>query len=44
MENPILPINIEHKMDGEFIEYIEQLEKNQKEHHRALLKMVEILQ
>ena len=44
MENPILPEGIEYKLGSEFTEYIEQLERNQREHHRAMMKMVHILQ
>ena len=40
MENPILPEGIELKMDSEFIDYVEQLERNQKEHYRAMMKLV----
>jgi hypothetical protein len=37
MEPPILPIGMERVMPADFIEYIECLEKNIKEHHTGTL-------
>ena len=43
MEPSYLPVDAEKFVNTDFIEYVENIEKNQREHHRAMLEMVKIL-
>jgi len=43
MEPSLLPFGVEEHVHNDFLEYVENLERNLKEHHRAMIDIVGIL-